>query len=80
MQYSLPFWRVTPWIKFDVRNVFNRDTQINGVTSIVADNTSPKDAFGYPTGFKLASSFGRPRAATDYVSPRQYLLYAGVRF
>ena len=80
LQYSLPISRVTPWIKFDVRNLFNRDTQIFGTTSIAVDNTSPKDAFGYPTGFKLASSFGRPRGTTDFVNPRQYLVYAGVRF
>jgi hypothetical protein len=80
LQYSLPISRVTPWIKFDVRNVFNKLTLLSYNTTITADPNSPKDALGYPTGFLKAASFGRPAGATSYVQPRTFLVYAGVRF
>jgi len=85
LQYSFPIVRVTPWVKFDVRNVFNKTTLLQYNTTVFADVNSPLDSFGYPTGFTKTSSagvttFGRPTATTNYVIPRQYLLYAGVRF
>ena len=82
VQYSLPITRVTPWIKFDVRNMFNRDTLIRSNISITADANSPKDAFGYPTGYVKSAAFvaQRPTGNTDYISPRQYLVFAGIRF
>jgi len=80
VQYSYPIARVTPWIKFDVRNVFNKSTLIAYNTSITADPNSPLDAFGYATGYTNNSTFRRPTSTLNYVLPRQYLLYAGVRF
>ena len=79
VQYSYPIARVTPWIKFDVRNVFNKTTLIAYNTSITAAGTD-LDSFGYQTAFTNNATFGRPTATTNYVIPRQYLLYAGVRF
>src|SRR6266849_2213013 len=80
LQYSYPIVRVTPWIKVDVRNMFNKDTQITYNTTIVADPNSPKDSLGYATGFTKAATFGRPTSTTSFVLPRQVLVYAGVRF
>jgi hypothetical protein len=80
LQWSVPIARVTPWIKFDVRNLFNKDTLINYTTTVNADATSALDEWGYRTGFTKAASFGRPTGTTSYVVPRQYLVYAGVRF
>ncbi|HUK37335.1 MAG TPA: TonB-dependent receptor, partial [Vicinamibacterales bacterium] len=80
LQYSLPIWKISPWIKFDVRNVLNSTTLLNYNTTVTADANSPKDSFGYPTGFVKSAAFGRPTAATSYVLPRTYLLYAGIRF
>jgi len=60
--------------------VFNDHTQINQNISITADPNSPKDALGYATGFTKNATFGRPTNANSYVRPREYLLYAGVRF
>ena len=90
VQYSYPIARVTPWIKFDVRNVFNKSTLIAYNTTIFTDANSPTDSFGYATGFTKVSvnpatgvvtnTFGRPTSTLNYVLPRQYLLYAGVRF
>jgi hypothetical protein len=80
LQWNLPISVLTPWIKFDVRNVFNDRTLLTYNTTIVADPTSPLDPLGYPTGFTKGASFGRPTASSSYVSPRQYLVYAGIRF
>jgi hypothetical protein len=81
VQYSIPVaGKVTPWIKFDVRNVFNKDTLVTYNTTIAADANSPKDSFGYRTGFTKATTFGRPASSASYVRPREYLLYTGIRF
>lgn len=80
LQYSFPITRVTPWVKFDVRNVFNNNTLVSYNTSITADPNSPKDSMGYATGYTKNATFGRPTNANSYVRPREYLLYAGIRF
>ena len=81
LQYGFPvFGRVTPWLKVDVRNLFNANTLLTWNTSIVADPNSAKDNFGYPTGFTKRSTFGNPSSASSYVLPRQFLVYAGIRF
>ncbi|HEX9163643.1 MAG TPA: TonB-dependent receptor [Thermoanaerobaculia bacterium] len=80
LQYSLPIGKVSPWVKFDVQNAFNKRILLTTNTGVNADPNSPKDAFGYPTGFTKASSFGRPTSANSYTVPRTYLVYAGVRF
>jgi hypothetical protein len=80
LQYSFPIVRVTPWVKFDVRNVFNDHTLVSYNTSVTADPNSPKDSFGYATGFTKNVTFGRPTNANSYVRPREYLVYVGVRY
>lgn len=80
LQYSLPISRVTPWVKVDVRNIFNKDTLIAFNTAVSPDTTSPKDSWGYYTGYTKNSTFGRPSSATSYVRPREVLVYLGVRF
>jgi len=81
LQYSIPIMsKVTPWVKFDVRNVFNKDTLVTYNTAITADANSPKDDFGYRTGFTKNSTFGRPASNGSYVRPREYLVYVGLRY
>jgi hypothetical protein len=80
LQWNLPISALTPWIKFDVRNVFNDRTLLSYNTTVTADATSALDPLGYPTGFTKAATFGRPTSTLSYVSPRQYLVYAGIRF
>ncbi len=80
LQYNIPIYKITPWVKFDVTNLLNSNTQLAWNTSIKADPTSPKDAMGYPTGYTLNPQFGRPSSTTSYVLPRQYLVYVGARF
>jgi len=80
LQWNIPIAVVTPWIKFDIRNVFNDRTLLSYSTAVTADATTPLDSLGYPTGFTKNATFGRPTASTNYVVPRQYLVYAGIRF
>jgi hypothetical protein len=91
LQWNIPVSVVTPWIKVDIRNLFNDHTQITGNTTICtfqnaasascnAGTTGPVDSLGYATAFNKSATFGRPTASTSFVSPRQYLIYAGVRF
>ena len=79
-QWNIPIWRVTPWLKVDVRNIFNKATLLSYNTTVNADPNSPLDSLGYATGFTKAATFGRPTASASYVVPRQYLIYAGLRF
>jgi hypothetical protein len=91
LQWNIPIAVVTPWIKFDIRNVFNDHTQIAGSTTICtfqnaatstcnAGTTGPVDSLGYATTFTKATTFGAPTGATSFVVPRTYLVYAGIRF
>jgi len=80
LQYSIPILRLTPWIKFDVRNLLDTDTLLSYNTTVTADANSPKDSLGYATGYTKAATFGRPTGTTSYVLPREYLVYAGIRF
>jgi hypothetical protein len=81
LQYSIPVaGKVTPWVKFDVRNIFNKDTLLTYNTAITPDANSPKDSFGYRTGFTKNATFGRPSSNTSYIRPREYLVYLGVRY
>lgn len=79
--YSIPvIWGIEPWVKFDVLNVLNADTQLRWNTTVTPDAASALDENGLRTGYVKAAAFGRPRAATDYVVPREYFISAGIRF
>ena len=81
LTYGIPvFRRVEPWIKFDVRNVLNSDTLLTYNTAITPVGSGPMDADGLPTTFTKNATFGRPTSALSYVVPREYLIYAGIRF
>jgi hypothetical protein len=91
LQWNIPISVVTPWIKFDVRNLFNDRTQIAGSTGICTfqnaasttcngGTTGPVDSLGYATTFTRATTFGAPTGAGSFVSPREYRIYAGIRF
>jgi Carboxypeptidase regulatory-like domain len=95
LSYGIPVFRsVEPWIKFDIRNALNDDTQIGWNTAIrcvspvartgcVTVAGAPLDDLGNPTTFTTqytGSIFGTPTAATSYVVPREYFVSAGIRF
>jgi hypothetical protein len=76
------FGGLEPWIKLDVRNVLNDDTQINGSTTIVPVTSpgAPRDALGLPTTFTRPATFGTARNSNDYVIPREFRVSVGIRF
>lgn len=71
---------IEPWIKLDVRNALNDQTLVAWDTTVAPDFAGPVDEHGIWTGFVPAPSFGQPRTAADYVTPRELRLALGVRF
>jgi hypothetical protein len=92
MTYQVPvFQTLRPWVKFEIYNLFNDQSLVTYNTAITADNNSPRDADGLPTGYIRGANFGRatantnfPRATTtpsgDSVYARTFLMSFGVRF
>jgi hypothetical protein len=68
VNYSIPIWReLRPWLKFDVFNVFNSDKMIQYDTTVDADEESPRDELGIPTGFVRGSRFGQATSTSHFV-------------
>jgi hypothetical protein len=81
VNYQLPiFGDFDLWIKADITNVFNDDSQISGSTAVGFDPNSPVDALGFPTGYIEPSSFGTASQNSDYTIPREYKFTVGFRF
>jgi hypothetical protein len=92
LTYAIPVVRnVEPWVKFEMRNVFNDDTLIRHNTGIIANTRTaaneqfcggpcPLDDLGLPTTFREGALFGQATANTHYVRPREYFIGAGIRF
>jgi hypothetical protein len=86
--YNLAVWRtVSPWIKFEVYNLFNNQTQIGWDRTVSADAASLLDADGIPTGYLPGPRFGQATAGTHYPQPylgqnggRALRIAFGVRF
>ncbi len=79
--YRIPVWRsVEPWVRVDVRNLFNDDTLETFNTSVTADPTGPQDADGLPTNHLRGPNFGQATSTGNYVPPREFALAFGVRF
>ena len=88
VNYSIPVWEsLSPWIKFDMFNVFNNDKQVNGNVAVAVDPNSPVDALGIPTGFVEGPNFGEPTSVDHYPQYianvdglRTFLMSFGLRF
>ena len=92
LTYAIPlFGRVEPWVKVDVRNLLNDETQTTWNTAVTANTTGaaavaacggpcPFDSDGLPTTYRRNVTFGRPTGVGSFVTPREYLVYAGIRF
>ena len=68
------------WIKADIFNVFDDDTQIAGRSAVDANFDGPLDSLGIPTTFTLPSNFERARNNADFVNPQEYQFTVGFRF
>ena len=88
VNYSIPVWdTLSPWIKFDLFNVFNNDKQIRANVAVTTDPNSPVDALGIPTGYIEGPNFGEatsvdhfPQYIADLDGLRSFLMSFGVRF
>jgi outer membrane receptor for ferrienterochelin and colicin len=85
--YEIPLWRtLRPWIKLELYNIFDNDKQIGWNNAVLADQTSPFDANGLPTGYIKPSNFGTARNNGDYPlsvpggGGRSFLMAFGLRF
>ena len=79
--YQLPIFRdFDLWIKFDMFNIFDDDTQIDGEHDVTANFDGPLDALGIPTTFTPDADFRDGTANADFVAPRQYRFFVGFRF
>ncbi len=79
--YNVPVWKkVRPWVKLEVRNVFNSTPLISYNISTKPDPTSPLDNLGLPTGYIKGKAFGTGTSTANYPNPREFLMSAGIRF
>jgi hypothetical protein len=86
--YNIPVYRsVRPWIRVDLYNAFNNQKVVEWNTTVRADNASPRDELGLPTGFTRGPSYGQPTSASHYAIPyngvtggRTLRMAFGVRF
>jgi outer membrane receptor protein involved in Fe transport len=73
-----------PYVKMDVRNLFNDKTLGAGVsgwnTSVAPDFDGPVDANGIPTQFVRGPNFGRAIDANSFPFPREIRVALGFRF
>jgi outer membrane receptor protein involved in Fe transport len=81
LNYDVPVYKkLRPWLKLEVRNVFNDQSLIASNTTIDADPDSPLDADGLPTGFVRGSRFGQGTSKNHYPLQRTFLFSVGLRF
>jgi outer membrane receptor protein involved in Fe transport len=90
LNYAVPiFGDFDVWVKADVFNILNDDTQIAGSTAVIGNTGTrpvecggvcPTDELGLPTTYRPASSFGNDRGNADFVAPREYRFTVGFRF
>lgn len=79
--YRIPVWKsLEPYVKFEVYNVLNDDTLQTFNTTVTADPNSPRDSFGFRTGYIKGVNFGKATSAGNHVTPREYFVSAGIRF
>jgi hypothetical protein len=79
--YQLPIFKdFDLWIKLDMFNLLDDDTQTSGETDVTANFDGPLDALGLPTTFTPDADFRDGTANADYSAPREYRFYVGFRF
>ncbi len=85
LTYDVPIYkRLSPYVKFDVRNLFNNQTLgagINGFDKrILPDTAGPVDELGLPTQFIRRSTFGQATGNNSYPIARTIRFSLGFRF
>jgi hypothetical protein len=81
LNYDVPLWKsVRPYVKFDLRNVFNSQPLIGFDTTLIPNNSGPTDALGIPTTYTQGPNFGKNTVLTHNPVPREYRVSLGFRF
>jgi hypothetical protein len=81
LTYTVPVFRsLRPWVKLEVRNLFNDTPLIAYDTTVTPDPTSPLDSLGLRTGYVKGASFGKGTSAAHYPFPRELFVSMGFRF
>lgn len=81
LNYDVPIYRsLRPWLKAELRNVFNDQTLVGFNTSITPDFDGPTDANGLPTRYVEGPRFGQGTSVADYPTARQFRMSVGFRF
>jgi hypothetical protein len=82
LTYDIKVWKTAaPWVKVELRNMFNSTPLIGYNITVRPDPNSPKDALGLATGYTKGSSFGKGTSSTShYPFPREFLVSMGFRF
>jgi outer membrane receptor protein involved in Fe transport len=79
--YQIPVWRsVEPWIKIQVRNLFDTTPKRNWDIGVAPDFAGPVDANGIPTEFIRSPTYGEAFSPSDYYPGREFLVSLGIRF
>ena len=78
------FRKLRPYVKFDMRNIFNDKTLGAGIggfnTTVQPDEAGPVDADGIPVNYIKGPNFGKAIGNTSYVFPREFRIAVGFRF
>ncbi len=81
LRYAASVWNtVEPWLKLEVRNIFDSTPKRTFNTSIIPDFSGPVDANGLPTQFLRAPTYGEALSPDDFYPGREILISLGVRF
>ncbi|MEO1086446.1 MAG: hypothetical protein AAFY88_19610, partial [Acidobacteriota bacterium] len=81
VNYQLPlFSDFELWLKADVLNIFDSDTQIAGDTNVDFDPDGRVDELGIPLDFTEPNGFGDARNNADFIDPLEYRFTVGFRF
>jgi hypothetical protein len=72
LSYSIPVWRsLEPYMKVDVRNLFNDDTLIAHNTTVFQDATTPLDSDGLRTGYTMDNPSQAETLPTGLANPNR---------
>jgi len=78
------FRKLRPYVKFDMRNIFNDKTLGAGIggfnTTVQPDENGPVDADGIPVDYIKGPNFGKAIGNTSYPFPREFRIALGFRF
>jgi hypothetical protein len=81
VNYNIPIWGdVRPWIKLEVFNLLNNDTQTGWSTTVFPDAGGPTDTLGLPTAYVEGPDFGQATSNAHFPTPRTFRISAGLRF